>query len=107
MWSEKGALAAFFIVFFCKGYRARFTPALKLEADFVQKMHEQVGLQGSLLGQGGQPRDISQKTSWGTPSVIYLLNALDERSSFLGCPTPKSLIWFLPTRRGTAPFINP
>ena len=62
---------------------------------------------GSLLGQGGQPRDISQKTSWGTPSVIYLLNALDERSSFLGCPTPKSLIWFLPTRRGTAPFINP
>ena len=40
---------------------------------------------------------ISGKTSWSHPSVIYLLKALDERITFLGCLehqtfTEKSLV---------------
>ena len=40
--------------------------------------------EGSLLGQGPQACDISQKTSLSTPSVVYPLKALNETSIFRG-----------------------
>ena len=41
VWRAKAEAAAYIIVIFCKGYRSRFTPALKQEADCIQQLHEQ------------------------------------------------------------------
>ena len=40
VWSHKAARAAYIIVIFCDGYRGRFTPALKQEADYIQRLHD-------------------------------------------------------------------
>ena len=57
VWREKAEAAAYTVVVFCKGYRGRFTPALKQEADCIQRLH----------GPGGQ----------GTP--VYVFNSEGER----------------------------
>ena len=83
VWSDKCGRAMFIIVLFLPGYRSRFTPALKMEADFILECLAN-GANVYVFTEGMSASDVRVNLADGAP----MMGPLDEWTEFVKTTEP-------------------